>query len=181
VRASRYLGLALIASALVAGAVSFLPSSGSEVAPPAPSPGDPERLVISRLGIDAAIEPVTKDARGRMALPSKYENLAWYAPGPRPGEEGNAVIAGHLTRRDLSPAVFSRLKELAPGDEIQVVASGTVRTFRVKTLRSFPYDAEPPPEVFGPAPGPRLNLITCEGVWDQAKRSFTERLVVFAE
>jgi sortase A len=144
-------------------------------------PGDPERLLIPKLGIDALIEPVAEDGQGRMGLPSAYEHIAWYAPGPRPGEKGNAVLAGHLTRRDLSPAVFSRLKELSPGDEIRVVASGATRTFRVTAMRSFPYDAEPPPEVFGPTEGTHLNLITCEGAWDQSKRTFTERLVVFAQ
>ena len=37
-----------------------------------------------------------------------------------PGQIGNAVIAGHLDRKDGSPAIFWGLRQLAVGDSVMV-------------------------------------------------------------
>jgi hypothetical protein len=34
--------------------------------------------------------------------------------------------------------------------------------------------------IFGPADTPSLNLITCDGIFDRARREYDQRLVVYA-
>src|SRR5215207_5505719 len=80
----------------------------------------PARLIIPSLEINAPIEAVGQDEEMSMAAPSSVETVAWYNVGPQPGEPGNAVMAGHLDDMRGRPAVFWRLDELQPGDEIIV-------------------------------------------------------------
>jgi len=65
-------------------------------APAAAPHSAPVRLVIPRLGVDAAVERVATDVRGAMDVPRDYRDAAWYAPGVAPGDGGDAVIDGHL-------------------------------------------------------------------------------------
>ena len=48
-----------------------------------------------------------------MGTPKNPENAAWYELGPRPGEEGSAVIDGHYgTWKNGKTSAFDRLREL---------------------------------------------------------------------
>jgi hypothetical protein len=79
-------------------------------------------------------------------------------------------------------AVFSELHRLRPGDRIFVSdEAGAELTFRVTALRVEHLDGFPTLRIFGPAPGRFLNLITCAGRYDPARRTYDQRLVVFAE
>lgn len=42
-------------------------------------------------------------------MPKRFDTVAWYVLGPRPGELGKAVMAGHLDAK-TGPAIFWRLK-----------------------------------------------------------------------
>ena len=68
----------------------------------------PYRLIISSIGVDTAVEMVGVLHDGNLATPSlgPWDDVGWYAAGPRPGEVGSAVIDGHLDRPGGSPAVF---------------------------------------------------------------------------
>jgi LPXTG-site transpeptidase (sortase) family protein len=137
------------------------------------------RLVIPRLGVDAQIQGVGKDRRGAMASPDSLETVGWFNRGPQPGQAGDAVIAGHLGLPS-QPAVFSNLWMVRPGDAVSVVwPDGTTIAFRVTTLEVVPATAHPP-GVFARSGASRLTLITCDGKWDQASRSYTDRLIVTA-
>jgi sortase (surface protein transpeptidase) len=143
-------------------------------------PGIPQRLTIPAAGIDAAIEPVGLTSANDMDVPKNEWDAGWYEFGPKPGEPGNAVIAGHLDSK-TGPAVFWHLKNVKPGDELSVSDSlGRTRTFLVQETKSYG-DANPPLDlIFGPSPSPRLNLITCGGSWDPEAHRYRDRLVVFA-
>ncbi|MEX1019124.1 MAG: class F sortase, partial [Litorilinea sp.] len=150
-----------------------------------PLPTQPQRLTIPALDVDAPIEAVGRgqDATGQdntMALPSHWDTTAWYAPGTRPGQLGNAVIAGHFNTPRDRPAVFWDLAQLIPGDEIHVHDSdGTLHIFVVDRVEEYPFDAAPIAEIFGFTPHARqLNLITCAGEWNRTVGNYTKRLVV---
>jgi len=146
---------------------------------PRPGSAMPRRLVIPRIGVDAAIEQVGVDGSGRMGVPTRPADVAWYALGPAPGEPGDAVIDGHLDWYDMPRAVFYDLDNLRPGDEVDVV-SGTERVrFVVTTTQIVPYTARPP-GLFDLAGEPRLSLITCAGSWDNRRGTYAKRLVVTA-
>ena len=159
------------------------PSPTPTITPsPTPRPGLPIRLEIPALGVNAVIEHVglTKDLA--MDVPARVEDVAWYKLGYRPGERGNAVIAGHLDTIRGAPAVFWDLESLEPGDEIFVLGlDGVKHRFLVDFHTRYPYDSAPVQQIFGPADQPQLVLITCKGDWDRINRNYSHRVVVYAK
>jgi sortase (surface protein transpeptidase) len=148
---------------------------------PARGPITPERIRIPALGIDTLVESVGTTASGLMDVPGNLWDTAWLQTGVKPGAPGQAVIDGHLDSVKGS-AIFSDLHRLQPGDRIYVSdAAGREVTFRVSALQVEPLDGFPTLRVFGPAHGHFLNLITCAGHFDSARRTYDHRLVVFAE
>lgn len=130
--------------------------------------------------MDAAIEQVGIGPDGNMGTPENPWNTAWYAPGARPGQRGNAAVAGHVDYHGIGPVVFWDVSKLGPGDEVLIVTADNV-TLRFVVRGSSWYRPENAPlaDIFGPSPTPNLNLITCGGVFDPATRSYDQRLVVF--
>ncbi|HUC89377.1 MAG TPA: class F sortase, partial [Patescibacteria group bacterium] len=114
--------------------------------------------------------------------PKGPDNAAWYYQGPRPGEKGNAVIDGHFGYKNNLPAVFDNLHELQKGDTIYVQDErGGTTAFVVRELKTYS-GTDNASEVFRSSDGKaHLNLITCQGSWSQAKKSFSGRLVVFTD
>lgn len=116
-----------------------------------------------------------------MGVPERVENVAWYSLGPQPGEAGNAVLSGHLDDYKGDPAVFWGLNELQPGDTIIVIdAAGNSRQFQVTGKESYAFDQAPLDRIFGSSFTSNLNLITCDGTWDQNARNYDRRLVVYS-
>lgn len=142
--------------------------------------GFPVRLRIPSITIDATIEHVGVTPAGIMGVPVNASNVAWFDLGPKPGEVGSAVIAGHFDGADGKNAVFTNLNKLKNGDELFVENDkGEVTVFVVQG--SGIYDPGYADEVFSRNDGIYLNLITCDGVWDGSKKSFSKRLIVFAK
>lgn len=144
--------------------------------------GMPILIMIPRVGVEAAVEHVSVTAAGYMDVPRSSGNVGWYALGPRPGDVGSAVIAGHVAWFDGATAVFADLHKVAAGDTIFVRNDdGSDETFVVREVRIYPADAIAT-EVFVSTDGKaHLNLITCIGDWDGQARQYAERLVVFAD
>lgn len=154
--------------------------------PPVPavreSIGVPARIIIPRITVAAPIEKVALTADGSMDVPKLPRNTGWFALGPRPGETGSAVIAGHVDWLNGATAVFASLHKVQPGDNITVIDdAGKALSFVVRESRT--YDAtEDATDVFSSNDGKaHLNLITCYGAWDKRAKQYTKRLVVFAE
>ena len=112
---------------------------------PSPTPAlTPATLIIPKLNIQAAVEPVGVTETQNMEVPKKDADAAWYMYGPKPSEEGNAVIAGHYDTPTGKPALFYNLNKLVEGDEIIVISSNAVRnTFVVTGKDRIPYDKFP--------------------------------------
>ena len=142
----------------------------------------PLRLKIPKLKVDAPIQYVGLTAGGAMAVPKDPNNVAWFNLGPRPGEVGSAVIAGHFGWRNNIPAVFDDLYKLRPGDTLSVEDDrGVSTTFVVRESRRYDPAADAS-EVFLQSDGiAHLNLVTCEGTWNVASDSYSRRLVVLTD
>ena len=54
------------------------------------------RLVIPAIGVNAAIQKVGITSKGEMEVPENASKVGWFEFGPRPGERGSAIIAGHF-------------------------------------------------------------------------------------
>ncbi len=151
------------------------------LASPSPSPDlSPATVIIPKLKITAAVEMLGVTETNNLAVPKNAGNVGWYMYGPKPSEPGNAVIAGHYDTPTGRPAVFYYLDKLEKGDEIEVISQNAVRNiFIVVDKATVPYDKFPNEEVFSTRPGANLNLITCGGIWDPAKRTYSQRLIIY--
>ena len=117
-----------------------------------------------------------------MDVPKNAGHVGWYQFGPKPGEQGSAVIAGHLDTVSSKPAIFWDLKTLKPNDNVYVQDNdGTLHQFRVKESTVYDYAHAPLEEIFGQKDGRHLNLITCNGVWNEKKGTYNERTVVYTD
>ena len=138
--------------------------------PPA-SPSPPVHVAIPTLGVSSDLEALGVRPDGSLAPPQDYDRAGWFAAGVEPGQPGPAVIAGHVDSR-AGPAVFDRLAELAPGDEIIVQREdGSALTFRVTGTSEHPKSDFPTEAVYGPVPNPELRLVTCAGAFDDGPRA----------
>ncbi len=144
--------------------------------------GEPMSLKISSIAVDAQIERVGLAAGGSMDIPRDPLHAAWYMSGPRPGEAGSAVIAGHLNWFNGVAGAFSNLHNVKVGDKVSVVDDKGARiTFIVREIKKYDASADTT-DVFSSSDGKaHLNLITCSGAWDKITNQYAERLVVFAD
>lgn len=144
--------------------------------------GLPVRLKIPNLNVDAPFEYVGLTPDGAMDVPKERANVAWFNLGQRPGENGSAVIAGHYGWKNGKASVFDNLYKLHKGDKLYIEdENGATLTFVVRESRRYDPEADAS-DVFGSSDGkPHLNLITCEGVWDEASKTYSKRLVVFTD
>lgn len=163
-----------------------VPSAGASPAPPtsaaalARAPSPPVHIAIPAIGVSAAVVRLGLNADGSLQVPGDFDVTGWFTGGPAPGETGPAVIAGHIDSR-RGPAVFYRLRELRPGQEITVGRrDGSNVRFAVDGVAQYPKDDFPTRAVFGPSPDPLLRLITCGGAFDRSLRSYRDNVVVTA-
>jgi LPXTG-site transpeptidase (sortase) family protein len=146
------------------------------------APPLPIRLEIPKINIDAVLEYVGLTPQGAMAVTKGPTNAAWFYLGPRPGEDGAAVIAGHDGWKDGIPAVFDNLYKLKKGDKVYIKdENGSTTTFIVRTTQTFGQNADASAVFISSDGKAHLNLITCEGTWNPVKQSYSNRLVVFTD
>jgi LPXTG-site transpeptidase (sortase) family protein len=144
-------------------------------------PGEPVLLSIPKINVQANIESVGLDVQGKMDVPKDDFNAAWYNLGFKPGQNGSAVLAGHLDRVTGAPAIFWNLSKLEIGDEITVTDNkNQTFIFRVNDKQTYIYNKVPLEEIFAKSGEPVLNLITCGGSFNQAARNYTHRTIVQA-
>jgi len=159
-----------------------LPPASSQTAAVVKPSGLPMRLRIPAISVDAPLEHVGLTATEAMDAPRVPADAAWYDLGPRPGAIGDAVIDGHYGWKDSIPAVFDHLSELRSGDMIYVTDDmGSTTAFVVRSSRIYGANDDAA-SVFIPTDGMvHLNLITCGGAWNGVAKSYSDRLVVFAD
>lgn len=144
---------------------------------------DPARFVIDTpaIKVNAPVEYVGLTAERAMEAPKGWWNVGWYELGPKPGEQGNAVIAGHLDS-DSGPAVFWQLDKVRVGDEVRVVdVQGSTIRFRVREIQVYYNEDAPLTKIFGRSDRAHLNLITCDGFFDRNAGIYDRRLVVYTD
>lgn len=106
---------------------------------------------------------------------------AWYDASPTPGQRGPAVLLGHVNATDGGPGVFARLRELRPGDTVEVTREdGSTAVFSVERGEHYGKDVFPTQKVYGNTTGSELRLITCDG-YDPRTGEWGENYVVYAK
>jgi sortase (surface protein transpeptidase) len=139
----------------------------------------PSTLSIPSIGVRAPIVGVGLKANGAMQTPDPGQ-VGWYNRGPKPGDPGPAVLVGHVDSW-TGPAVFYRLRDLRPGDEILIGRpDGATTRFLVGRLEQHPKTALPTNRIWTKANRPLLRLITCTGSFDHTTRHYRDNLIVYA-
>ncbi|MEU8241348.1 class F sortase [Actinoplanes missouriensis] len=164
------------------------PPAASAATPRKAAPGslarsEPVKLAIPRVGLDTAVSRLGLRRDGTLEVPPLTADApaGWYRHSPTPGEPGAAVIIGHVDSAREGPAVFFRLREVRLGDPITVRRkNGTVATFEVDRVATYPKHAFPTDEVYGATDRPELRLITCGGSFDRSRGSYRDNVVVYA-
>jgi sortase (surface protein transpeptidase) len=142
---------------------------------------DPAFVRITSIGATSSLIELGLQDDGTLETPVDFSVAGWYSLGPRPGQIGAAVIAGHLDSYN-GPAVFARLPEVQPGDQIEITRKdGVLVTFEVTRIDLYPKDRFPTMSVYGPTEQPELRLITCGGSFDKTKGSYRDNIVVYAK
>jgi hypothetical protein len=179
----------LVGCLLVAGCQRTTPAPAAPApVQPAPSPpaparpaavGEPVSVAIPAVGIEAGVVAVGLRPDRTMEVPG-VDLVGWYAPGPRPGQPGPAVLVGHVDSRQ-GPAVFHRLDELRRGDRIVVGQRGSAASsFVVEQVERHPKEALPVGRIWSGTRRPVLRLITCGGSFDRSSGHYRDNLIVFA-
>ncbi|MFF9977993.1 class F sortase [Streptomyces erythrochromogenes] len=155
-------------------------AGGAAKAGPALARSEPQKIAIPSLGLTSTLETLRQNADGTMQTPKDPALAGWYEPGPTPGSQGPAVIAGHVTWNGAS-AVFEKLKTMKGGDTIKVTRKdGKTVTFKVDRVAEYPKAEFPTLEVYKNLDHAGLRLVTCGGDFDPKKHYYDSNVVVFA-
>lgn len=152
------------------------PSTEPEPAPePVPEPSTPEvevlpastpvRVRVEKVGVDSTLMELGLQEDGTVEVPPTGEGTpaGWYRNSPTPGERGPAVLLGHVGNAHGRLGVFGRLKELVPGDVVEVDrADGSTAVFTVDRSVSYERSEFPTNEIYGNTDDAQLRLITCD-------------------
>jgi hypothetical protein len=155
------------------------PSATYPTATTVPPPLPPTTLRIPAIGLEASIVPVGLiPGTNSLEIPDIH-HVGWYQLGPSPGQNGSAVLVGHIDGEG-QPGIFWHLGQLTPGDQIVIADStGRTRTFRV-TGRQQVAKTALPAQLFSRAGPPRIALITCGGAFNYATRHYRDNIVIVA-
>lgn len=172
--------------------VTFDDSIGAALTPiatptiphPTPDPAAIAQFVIPKYGVDAPVQVKGVDGSNTMQSPDGPTNVAWYNFTVAPGNIGNAVFSGHVDYINYGPAVFWHIRDLVPGDAIEIhLASGTVYKYRVIGTQTV--SANPTQEelagIVGQTANEIITMITCTGEFNYTTHEYDHRSVVRAE
>lgn len=173
------------AQRLAFGARSLSAQSSASISLPAPIkfvverpdqtavPRSASHIRIPSVGIDSAVISAGYIFReGRLEYETPRDAAAHYTDSAAPGENGNVVIAGHVSVRS-GRAVFQSLPNVAVGDEIEVYRGAQLYRYVITELRIVPPTAI---ELTKQTREARLTLITC-----LPGREYRDRFVVLAK
>jgi|GEM_PF-865902 len=129
-------------------------------------PLPPVHLEIPAIDVDVSVMLADNDN-----LP-RHKFAGWFFKSAFPATAGNMVLLGHL---DGNAAIFGRLNELQPGDEIRVSTQDSIHVYVID--ESWTVD-DTEVSVLAPTSDPVVTLITCAGDWNPYEHSYNKRLVV---
>lgn len=138
-----------------------------------------DRIRITAIDAVADIVDLGILPTGQMESPDSPTVVGWYRFTGKPGSGGNAVMSGHVDYRGHGPAVFWDLKNLEPGDTVEItLTDGTLLIYRVTSSLDAPVDDLQMEAILAPTESESLTLITCSGTLSNG--TYSNRLVVRA-
>ena len=149
---------------------------------PVRDPQPPVRVVAASVDVDVPVVPVGVETGGFMELPVDPAVAGWYRFGSDPAStDGNVVISAHVDAPDYPIGPFSRLRDLAAGETVEVTdASGAAHRYAVESVTYYPKADLPVDELFARDGTNALVLITCGGAFDSTTGRYADNVVAIA-
>lgn len=136
----------------------------------------PINLSLPSIKIEAAIQEVGITNKGAMETIDDPNPIAWYKFGALPGEEGNALLAGHREWYGEIGSLF-KLDKMKMGDELIITyEDGHTQKFELVSNTLYKLD-EVPKEVMSVNGESRVTLITCAGKFSKRMGTYDSRLI----
>jgi hypothetical protein len=199
-----------------AGPPPALPPIPAPVAPPplvdsalsltAPPLAVPIRFRAPSVGIDAPVLAVGRTASGAMDAPEgpatspNWQESFWYRGGSEPGRQGTTTIAGHVDDVLGRPAAFWNIRQLKPGDIVELAdqRTGGHSRYRITDASVYSYAQANSPELLQRLYGDaaydgdpsqrnlaadavgRISIITCTGTFHRGSSfGYDHRFIAF--
>jgi len=146
-----------------------------------PSALDGFRVSIPTLGVSSSLVGVGLNPDRTIQVPPLAQPMqaGVYERGPRPGEDGPAVVLAHVNGGGR-PGFGAGFHTLAAGDEITVDTPQGTKRFAVTRTQTVDKADFPTREVYSDTDGPELRLVTCGGDLDRSAHSYLSQVIVFA-
>ena len=149
------------------------------VALPVAARSAPVQLRIPAIALTVSLSTLGLNLNGTVQVPTDIQQPGWYKLGPSPGQEGSAVILGHVDSYQ-GPAVFFKLRSLVAGDAVDVsLADGVIAQFKVTSVAMYLKTDFPTQAVYASHGISALQLVTCGGVFDTQSGHYLSNLIVY--
>lgn len=140
----------------------------------------PVQIRVPAIALDVSLTTLGLNANGTVEVPTNIQQPGWYRLGPSPGQDGSAVILGHVDSYQ-GPAVFFKLRSLVAGDLIDVsLADGVAAQFKVTSVAMYAKRAFPDQQVYAAHGYGALQLVTCGGTFDVQTGHYLSNIVVYS-
>jgi hypothetical protein len=110
----------------------------------------------------------------------RYEEIGWYDGGARPGEDGPAVLLGHVDSKAGPACSYGFRRSRSAPSSRWSDAEGGVTRFAVDRVQQHPKTRFPTEAVYLPVLRPELRLVTCGGAFDRSTGHYVDNIVVYA-
>jgi hypothetical protein len=139
----------------------------------------PVQLRVPAIGLDVSLSTLGLNLNGTVQVPTDIQQPGWYRLGPSPGQDGSAVILGHVDSYQ-GPAVFFKLRSLVAGDLVDVsLADGVSAQFKVTSVAQYLKTDFPDQLVYAGQGQSALQLVTCGGTFDAQTGHYLSNIVVY--
>jgi len=139
----------------------------------------PVNLRVPAIALDVSLSTLGLNLNGTVQVPTDIQQPGWYRLGPSPGEDGSAVILGHVDSNQ-GPATFFKLRTLLPGEPVYVtLADGVSAQFKVTSVVQYLKTGFPDQLVYAGHGSSSLQLVTCGGTFDTHTGHYLSNVVVF--
>lgn len=142
----------------------------------------PRTITIEKLGIHTRVRQMGVNSDGSVQAPLNIHDTGWYTGSAKPGQNGAMFIDGHKGG-PTQQGVFSGLKNLVAGDSIVIErGDGQKLTYIVRAVHTEASGSVDMNKLLSTYDGALqgLNLMTCDGKFDVASQTYTDRVSVFA-
>ena len=139
----------------------------------------PKFLTIEKLHVHARIQTVSAGLNRYINAPDNIFDVGWYEGGPKPGEQGAAVLTGHVSG-PTKRGVFQGITSLVPGDKVSITrGDDSVLTYTVQEVKSYDNDKVDMDRIMR-ADQQALHIITSAGRFNIRTNQYEPRIAVFA-